>query len=95
VRNLTDGSVEAIIQGPRDALAKMVSACHAGPPLARVTEVKSDDVEGSENFAAFMNLAFSASRTANVAPYYGDPYKVSTNFNTFNIGIAVRTDTWW
>jgi hypothetical protein len=48
-----------------------------------------------ENFAAFMNLAFSASRTADVAPYYGDPYKVATNFNTFNIGIAVRTDTWW
>jgi acylphosphatase len=53
VRNLTDGSVEAMIQGPRETLAEMIAACHAGPPLARVTEVKSEDVEGRETFAAF------------------------------------------
>lgn len=53
VRNLTDGSVEAVIQGPRETLAEMIAACHAGPPLARVTEVESDDVEGGEAFAAF------------------------------------------
>lgn len=56
VRNLTDGSVEAVIQGPRETLAKMIAACHAGPPLARVTEVKSDDVAGGDNFAAFTQM---------------------------------------
>lgn len=56
VRNLTDGSVEAVMQGPRDVLGKMVTACHAGPPLARVTEVKSSDVADSETFTAFTQL---------------------------------------
>lgn len=56
VRNISDGSVEAVIQGPRDALGRMVTACHAGPPLARVTEVKSYDLDDSETFAAFTQL---------------------------------------
>jgi len=33
-RNAVDGSVEAMIQGPRETLAKMIAACHAGRPLA-------------------------------------------------------------
>lgn len=53
VRNLTDGTVECLVQGPRADIEAMVAACHAGPPLARVTEVHSRDVSAAEVFSAF------------------------------------------
>jgi len=53
VRNLTDGTVECMIQGPRTDLETMVAACHAGPPLARVTEVNSTGIADSETFETF------------------------------------------
>jgi acylphosphatase len=36
VRNRVDGSVEALVQGPADALAQLRAWMLAGPPLARV-----------------------------------------------------------
>ncbi|MBN1420347.1 MAG: acylphosphatase [Planctomycetes bacterium] len=39
VRNLPDGTVEAVLEGPRDAVERMVTWCRQGPPLARVTRV--------------------------------------------------------
>lgn len=39
VRNRADGSVEALVHGPAETLETFVAACHAGPPLARVTAV--------------------------------------------------------
>ncbi len=42
VRNLRDGRVEAIFEGPRDKVAHMVQWCHQGSPYARVEKV---DVE--------------------------------------------------
>jgi len=39
VRNLPDGCVEAVIEGPRDDVERMVEWCHHGPALARVTRV--------------------------------------------------------
>jgi acylphosphatase len=39
VRNAPDGSVSALLSGPREAVAAMVAALHAGPPMARVETV--------------------------------------------------------
>jgi acylphosphatase len=39
VRNRPDGAVEALLAGPSDAVAAVLSACRRGPPLARVDEV--------------------------------------------------------
>lgn len=39
VRNREDGSVSAIVQGPRDAVERLIAWCHDGPPRARVTAV--------------------------------------------------------
>ena len=39
VRNRSDGSVEAIAQGPPERVAALIDWCHEGPPLARVVEV--------------------------------------------------------
>jgi acylphosphatase len=36
VRNETDGSVSALIEGPPDAVEDMIDAMHSGPPAARV-----------------------------------------------------------
>ena len=40
VRNRRDGSVEALISGSADAVARMVGSCHQGPPAARVAKVE-------------------------------------------------------
>jgi acylphosphatase len=39
VRNRSDGSVEALLQGPPERLAQMRAWLHQGPPLARVEAV--------------------------------------------------------
>ena len=41
VRNRRDGSVEAVFQGPPEAVAEMVAACRRGPPMARVAAVET------------------------------------------------------
>ena len=41
VRNEPDGSVQALISGPGERVADMVSALHRGPPLARVDHVET------------------------------------------------------
>lgn len=39
VRNLDDGRVEAVAEGPREALDALVAWCRRGPPAARVSDV--------------------------------------------------------
>ena len=52
VRNLRDGRVEAVFEGPEDAVESMVEWCHDGSPAARVegVEVEYGDPEGVEGF---------------------------------------------
>lgn len=45
VRNRADGSVEAVVKGPAQTVEIFVAACHAGPPMARVTGVDTAAVE--------------------------------------------------
>jgi acylphosphatase len=40
VRNLPDGRVEAVFEGPRAAVQALVDWCHEGPPSARVEAVE-------------------------------------------------------
>lgn len=40
VRNLPDGRVEAIAEGPREGLEQLIAWCHEGPPAARVERVE-------------------------------------------------------
>lgn len=52
-RNLADGSVEAVFEGPPEAVAALVAWAHQGPPYAQVTgvEVVDEDPEGLTGFA--------------------------------------------
>jgi acylphosphatase len=40
VRNLDDGRVEAVFEGPRAAVQRVVSWCYSGPSHARVERVE-------------------------------------------------------
>jgi len=52
VRNLADGRVEAVFEGPPGAVDAMVEWCHEGSPAARVESVAVDrePAEGVEGF---------------------------------------------
>jgi acylphosphatase len=46
VRNRRDGSVEAVLSGPADAVAEMLDLCRQGPTSSRVDHIdiaKDDD----------------------------------------------------
>jgi acylphosphatase len=43
VRNVRDGSVEALLAGPADVVADMIAACRRGPSMARVDAVREED----------------------------------------------------
>lgn len=43
VRNRSDGTVEAVIEGEPDAVASFVEACRRGPPTSSVSEVEVID----------------------------------------------------
>lgn len=45
VRNLPDGRVEAVFQGPGDAVDKAVAFCRQGPPQAQVENVEIAELE--------------------------------------------------
>ena len=52
VRNLPDGRVEAMFEGPEDAVQAMVEWCRHGPPGAEVTDIEAiaEDPEDLEGF---------------------------------------------
>ena len=52
VRNLDDGRVEAVFEGPRADVETMVAFCHEGSSAARVDDVavEYDDPEGERGF---------------------------------------------
>ena len=49
VRNLPDGSVEAVIQGSTEAVDVLLEWAHTGPPMARVERVIVDEAQGHFN----------------------------------------------
>ncbi len=40
VRNRDDGKVEAVFEGEKDKVDKLIAWCHIGPPRSKVKEVK-------------------------------------------------------
>lgn len=56
VRNLDDGSVEALLQGPHDRIDKMLSWLHVGPPAAQVDEVEADEIQEDRLYDRFEQI---------------------------------------
>lgn len=50
--NRADGSVEAVLEGPADAVSSLLELCRTGPPAARVdrVEVSEEDPRGASGF---------------------------------------------
>jgi acylphosphatase len=46
VRNRTDGTVEALVTGPEEAVEAMIAACRKGPPSAWVDRVEVEEARG-------------------------------------------------
>lgn len=56
VRNLPDGSVEAILEGAPGDVARVVDRIRRGPPASRVTEVDVQDEIPNGRFTNFVIL---------------------------------------
>ena len=52
IRNRSDGRVEAVFEGPQEAVESMVGFCRKGSPAAQVEDIKVEygDPEGIEGF---------------------------------------------
>ncbi len=53
VRNLPDGTVEAIMEGEKDKVDALIDWCHQGPPNARVDSVDVDWQTYQNEFKVF------------------------------------------
>lgn len=53
VRNLPDGSVEVLAEGPAQKVDKLVEWCHEGPPAAHVDQVIQDQEAWRGEFDSF------------------------------------------
>jgi len=61
VRNLPDGQVEAVFEGPEDKIKKMVDWCRQGPILAKVktVEVSWEKPEGLSGFEVRRSFVYT------------------------------------
>jgi acylphosphatase len=52
VRNLPDGRVEAVFEGPKEAVDRLVAWCRRGPEGAQVEEIRAqpEEPEGLRGF---------------------------------------------
>lgn len=57
VRNLSDGRVEAWLEGDGETVARMIAWARVGPGAAHVTEVLVEEGEEPGQFSAFSQIA--------------------------------------
>jgi len=53
IKNLTDGSVEAIFEGPENLVKEIILWCKEGPRLAKVKNIKVNFEEATSEFNDF------------------------------------------
>lgn len=53
VKNLSDGRVEAVIEGDEKVLKELIRWCHIGPPGAIVTKIDIIEEPASSEFLSF------------------------------------------
>ena len=53
VRNLNDGRVEFLLQGPSDAVTRVTEQIHRGPEHSRVLDVSIETLKQTETFSNF------------------------------------------
>ncbi len=53
VKNLSDGSVEAVIKGDPASVSQMIEWCRKGPAISKVQSVKTEEISSVLNFNTF------------------------------------------
>jgi len=53
VRNLPDGCVETLVQGPREQVESMIRWCYVGPPHAQVSKIDVSYEDTREDLRGF------------------------------------------
>ena len=53
VRNLPDGSVEALFEGNEGTIEQVIETCRQGPPSARVENIETSWKDASNEFSTF------------------------------------------
>ena len=56
IRNRSDGSVEAVVQGPKDKIDKYILWCKKGPPFAKVEKIEIEWKRNLEDFEDFSTI---------------------------------------
>lgn len=54
VRNLADGRVEAVFEGEKDDVNKLIKFCSKGPPGAKVTKIEVHREKSKEKSLGFV-----------------------------------------
>ncbi|NTU42654.1 MAG: acylphosphatase [Nitrospirales bacterium] len=53
-KNLFDGRVEAVFEGPKEKIESAITRCYAGPPSSRVTNIEVSWDEPLEHLREFI-----------------------------------------
>ena len=53
VKNLDDGAVESLLEGPLSSVSDMVSLCKSGPPNSRVDDIEVQYLEYPQEYESF------------------------------------------
>ncbi len=53
IRNLSDGSVGAIVCGEKSKVAQFINWCYSGSPMARVDSVDIEELDGENSYPNF------------------------------------------
>ena len=48
IRNLDNGTVEIVMEGPEERVKQLIDWCHKGPPAADVQDIKIEKVDNHE-----------------------------------------------
>lgn len=56
VRNLSDNRVEAVLQGEKEKIEKLLKLCNRGPFFAKVSNIVVDWEDLTEEFSEFKKL---------------------------------------
>ncbi|NKB45911.1 MAG: acylphosphatase [Alphaproteobacteria bacterium] len=67
VRNVTDGTVDVLVNGPKERVDQMIEVCRKGPRLARVDDVAVTVVDQPGYGGAFPTTGFQKLGTHNPA----------------------------
>jgi acylphosphatase len=67
VRNVTDGTVEVLVNGPKDKVDEMIAACRKGPPAAQVDDLTITVIDPPGQGGAFPTTGFQQLGTHNPA----------------------------